>query len=104
MYIIATTFNKKLDWFIQEALIKYSKNEYTEKQVIQSLVDGESYDEDGEPLFPDADMTKETKYDVVETMVSISGKSEDDIWVIYDEVYDAFYANHKDIEMDQPAN
>lgn len=91
MYSITTTFNKQLDNLIEDALVKYSKGEYTAKQVIQLLADGESYGEDGKPLYPDADMVKETKYDVIEAMSKISGIDEDELWLVYDEVFDAFY-------------
>jgi hypothetical protein len=91
MYNITTTFNKQLDSLIQDSLTKYSNGEFTAKQVIQLLADGESYGKDGKPLYPDADMVKETKYDVIEAMSNISSTSEDDLWLVYDEVFDAFY-------------
>jgi hypothetical protein len=87
MYNITTTFNKEFDTLLQEALTKYSKGEMTDKQVIELLAYGESYDDNNEPRFPDIDMVKETKYDVIETMSTISGKDEDDLWSVYDEVY-----------------
>ena len=96
MYNITTTFNKEFDTLLQEALTKYSNGEMTDKQVIELLAYGESYDENAEPRFPDIDMVKETKYDVIETMSTISGKDEDDLWSVYDEVYDKFYENLND--------
>ncbi len=40
-------------------------------------------------------MTKETKQDVIETMSEMSGVDEDDLWLVYDKVYDEFYKKLK---------
>ncbi len=92
MYHITTTYNKDVDKLIQEGLKQYFKNELSAKEVISILASSESYDDDGRALYPDTDMTKEVKYDVIEVMSKISGVSEDDLWDIYDEVYSDFYS------------
>ncbi len=41
--------------------------------------------------FPDADMTKETKYEFVENVSKITNTDEDSVWEVYDDVYNRFY-------------
>jgi len=89
MYI-TTTFNREFDNLLKNSILEYSKGNKTAKEVIQLLADGESY-VNGKPLYPDCDMTKETKQDVIETISEMSGVEEDDLWLVYDEVYDEFY-------------
>lgn len=41
--------------------------------------------------FPDADMTKETKYEFVENVSKITNTDEDSVCEVYDDVYNRFY-------------
>ena len=80
-----------VDNLIQEGLKNYSLGNATAKDVFEILANSTRVDSDGNGLFPGTDMTKETSYDVVETMSKISGVNKSDLWQIYDEVYNEYY-------------
>lgn len=86
-YHFFSTLDPDADTFINDSLNQLRDNKITPKQVFKNLRKVESYDANGKPYFPEADMTKEVKYDVVDNMTRISGISDSELWDIYDEVY-----------------
>ena len=86
-YHFFSTLDPDADSFINDSLNQLRTNKITPKQVFKNLKKVESYDSNNNPYFPEADMTKEVKYDVVENMVKISGMTDSELWDIYDEVY-----------------
>lgn len=82
-----STLCKTADRFITQILQDLIDNKITVEQAFQNLKKVESYDENNNPYFPRADMTKETKFDFVECVSSIKGIAEDEVWEVYDKVY-----------------
>lgn len=86
-YYLFSTMCDNADAFLNETLNKLSNSEITINCAMQNLKMVESYNEDREPFFEDADLTKETKHDFVESIAKITNTSEDSVWNIYDQIY-----------------
>ena len=92
-YHFFSTLCDEADSYLNQTLNDYADKQISITQAIKNLKRVECYDENGKALFPDADMTKETKHEFIENLAVISTKmlgapiSEDNIWDIYDQVY-----------------
>jgi len=92
-YHFFSTLCDEADAYLNQTLNDFANKQINITQAIKNLRSVECYDENGQALFPDADMTKETKYEFIENLAKISSDmmgvtvSEDTIWDIYDQVY-----------------
>ena len=86
-YHIFSTLSDKADKHLEYTLNLLASGELTIENAIRNLKLIECYDKENKPYFPDADMTKETKYDFIEYICKITNKEEDEVWEIFDKVY-----------------
>lgn len=90
-YNFFSTLCNDADKHIDTTLSQLESGQITIKQAFENLLKVEDCDENKKPYFPDADMTKETKYEFVENVSKITNTDEDDVWEVYDDVYTTFY-------------
>ncbi len=86
-YHIFSTLSDKADKHLEYTLNLLQIGELSIEDAIRNLRLIERYDKNNEPYFPEADMTKETKYDFIEQICRITNKDEDSVWEIFDKVY-----------------
>lgn len=82
-----STLSDEADLFLEETLIKLRKGDITKRDAIENL----SKLECENSIFKDVDMTKETKHDFIEHIANITNVKEDDVWDIYDNVYNEIF-------------
>ena len=92
-YKFFTTDCRLADNFLDDTLSRVENGLIDLEQAFKNLQKLETVGDDGEPNFPDSDLVKETIYDLVENLSKITNKSQDEVWEVYDFVYNDEWYN-----------